>query len=304
MKERQTLVVGGTGLLGAEIVRLLREAGKPVKVMVRTTSDPEKIAQLELRGAEVVRGDLKDRESLVNACQGIDTVVSTATATMSRQPGDSVASVDHQGQLDLIDAADQCGVKQFVFISFAPIQVDCALQRAKRVVEARLLQGKMAFTVLQPIDFMEVWLSPALGFDPIKGPASVLGNGLQPVNWISLLDVARFAVSATENRALQGKVLPLGGPDALSPLQVLKIFEELGAPKVKVEFISEKDLEEQLEKAADAVQEAFAAIMLSTARGYAANPRDAVEVLPGRLRSVREYAAEVIRQSKQNKKGG
>ena len=41
------LVVGGTGLLGSEICRLLAAEGKPVKALVRPTADRNKVAQLE-----------------------------------------------------------------------------------------------------------------------------------------------------------------------------------------------------------------------------------------------------------------
>jgi uncharacterized protein YbjT (DUF2867 family) len=83
------LVVGATGPvgLGGEICRLLREAGKPVRALVRPTSDPERVAYLRNIGVEFVEGDLKDRISLDAACQGIYTVISSATTTVSRQIG-------------------------------------------------------------------------------------------------------------------------------------------------------------------------------------------------------------------------
>jgi uncharacterized protein YbjT (DUF2867 family) len=291
------LVVGATGILGQEIVRMLREAGKPVRAFVRSGPDSSKREALSTRGAELHLGDLKRPDTLEAACREAETVISTASATLSRQDGDGIESVDEQGHLDLVEMAERAGVKRFVFVSFAPLKVDCALQRAKRRVEARLEASSMAYTVLQPVDFMEVWLSAALGFDPANGKARVFGSGEQPVSWVSLFDVARFAVAATENRELERKVLPLGGPDALSPLRVIEIFKELGAPDVAVEFVPEAALEAQLASALDPVQEAFAALMLSTARGYTANPREAVRLVPGRLGTVREYAMKVLKNA-------
>ena len=112
------LVVGATGLLGGEICRLLVAGGKPVRALVRATSDQNKVAQLENPGLEIVRGDLKDRSSLDAACQGVSAVISTASATLSRQEGDSIQTVDLEGQLNLIDAARVANVSQFVLISF------------------------------------------------------------------------------------------------------------------------------------------------------------------------------------------
>ena len=58
------LVVGATGLVGQGICRLLVEQGRPVRALVRCTSDPEKVARLRELGAELAHGDLKDPASL------------------------------------------------------------------------------------------------------------------------------------------------------------------------------------------------------------------------------------------------
>src|SRR2546422_3538818 len=99
------LVVGATGSLGAEICRLLAQRGNPVRALVRGTSNPDRVAHLKSLGAELVRGDLKDRPSLDAPCRGASAVISTASSTMSRQEGDSIDSVDRQGQPAPIDAA-------------------------------------------------------------------------------------------------------------------------------------------------------------------------------------------------------
>src|SRR6186713_1182209 len=96
------LVVGATGLVGSEVCSRLREAGHAVRALVRRTSDPGKRQALEDRDVALVYGDLKDPASLVPACDGIDAVISTASSTFSRQPGDGIDSVDAEGQLSLV----------------------------------------------------------------------------------------------------------------------------------------------------------------------------------------------------------
>jgi NADH dehydrogenase len=292
-----TLVVGATGLLGSEIARVLYGTGARVRVLVRPSADPAKTKALASLGVELVVGDLKDAGSIDSACNGATTIVSTASATFSRQPGDTIQTVDEQGQLRLVDAAERAGVKQFVFVSFAPLAVDFALQRAKRAVERRLHESGLSFTVLQPTAFTEAWLSPPAGFDPAHGAARVLGAGDKPVSWVSFRDVARFSVAAALGGAsgrLARKVVPLGGPDALSHLQVIRIFEELGGPKVAVEHIPEAALETQLAGASDPIQEAFAGLMLGMSRGQHIDPAPALEEVPGRLITVREYAKQML----------
>ena len=99
------LIAGATGTLGAEVCRLLAEQGQAVRALVRSTSAPEKVARLKGVGAEPVVGDLKERASLDAACRGVSAVLSTASSTHSRQEGDSIDSVDLQGQLN-----DRCPV--------------------------------------------------------------------------------------------------------------------------------------------------------------------------------------------------
>ncbi len=77
---------------------------------------------------------------------------------MSRRQGNATDTVDRQGQLDLVDAAEGAGVHHFVLVSFPPIDVEFPPQNAKRAVGERLRRGAMRYTIIQPTFFTE---SPA-----------------------------------------------------------------------------------------------------------------------------------------------
>ncbi len=296
------LVVGATGVLGAEIAQRLAAAGRPLAALVRPTSDAAKLEKLKTTGITLVHGDLKEQPTLDACCQGISTVISTASATFSRQPGDSITTVDHQGQLNLIEAARVAGVRRFIFVSFPPVPEDFALQRAKRAVEQKLKDSGLAYTVLQPTFFTEIWLSPAVGFDFTNTRARIYGSGTNKISWISYLDVAAFAVASVENPAAQNAVIKLGGPDALSPLEVVKIFEEVGGRQFAVEHVPEEALRTQKTHATDALEEAFAGLMLYYANGEVVDIREANRIFPSvvvKLASVRQYAKRVLGVSTQ-----
>src|SRR5207244_8728987 len=193
------LIVGATGLLGSEICRLLAAEGKPVRAFVRPTSDQNKVAELEGLNVEIARGDLKDRSSLDASCRGVSAVISTASSTLSRQEGDSIQTVDLEGQLNLVDAAKAANVSRFVLISFPPVEVEFPLQSAKRRVEEHLKSSGLTYTILQPTFFMEVWLSPALGFDAANAKAQIYESGDNNISWISYKDVAKFDVASWNN---------------------------------------------------------------------------------------------------------
>src|SRR5437870_4902539 len=189
------LVVGATGNVGGAVCELLRSRHKLVRGMVRETSDPERGSRLEQVGAEVVLGELRDPGSLARACEGMATVVSGAT-TIGSVGIDPISDVDRDGQLSLVDAARSAGVGHFVYISYTRhVDTDDPLTQAKRAVEERLRASGMAFTILRPSYFMEMWLGPALGWDLAGRSARVLGGGEQRVNWISAQDVAAAVVA-------------------------------------------------------------------------------------------------------------
>jgi uncharacterized protein YbjT (DUF2867 family) len=284
------LIVGATGMLGGEICRLLAEQGSALRVLVRDSSNAEKVERLRGLGAEVFRGDLKDPVSLEKACRGASAVVSTASSTVSRQQGDSIENVDRQGQLNLIETAEEAGVKHFILISFPNVDIDFPLQAAKRAVEDRLRRGRMTYTILQPTFFTEVWLSPALGFDPARGTARVYGGGHNKISWISFRDVAKFAVAALGNPQAVNAVIKLGGPDALSPLDVVRLAEQVVGKRVIVEHVPEEALRAQYGAATDPLRQSLAGLMLYYARGDAIDMAETLRALPVQhLKSVREY---------------
>jgi uncharacterized protein YbjT (DUF2867 family) len=284
------LIVGATGILGSEICRLLAEKGVPVRALVRSTSNQDIVAQLKALKAEVVIGDLKDRRSLDAACRGATAVISTASSTLSRQEGDSIESVDREGQVNLVDAAEAAGVKHFVLISFPKVDVDFPLQRAKRAVEGRLQRSGMSYTILQPTFFTEVWLSPALGFDPKNGKAQVYGSGSRKISWISFQDVAKFAVAALDPRLAPNATIKLGGPEALSPLEAVRLAEQVVGKPIEVQHVPEEALRAQHGAATDSLQQSFAGLMLYYAGGDVIEMADTLRTFPIQpLKSVRAH---------------
>jgi uncharacterized protein YbjT (DUF2867 family) len=288
------LVIGATGLLGTEVCRQLAQSGRAVCALVRETADAGKRAAIEEMGAQLVRGDLKNPGSLAAACRGIDEIVATASSTLSHQAGDSIETVDRRGYLDLIAAAREAGVKRFVYTSIPlDVRYDSPLSRAKREVERALASSGMTFTVLLANIFMEVWLSPALGFDYPNARARVFGRGDKPIAWVSLHDVAGFAVQALDAEATRNRMVPVGGPENLSPLEAVRTFEEVTGRPFAIEHVPADVLEAQRRSATDPLSETFAALMLELAHGFPMNMADTLALMPRTLTSVRDYAETV-----------
>ena len=289
------LVVGATGTLGGEICSRLAQAGKPVRGLVRASSSPERVDALRKAGVELATGDLRDRASLDAACRGVHTVYSTATAIQSRQEGNTLDRVDREGQANLVDAARAEGVRRFVFISFrGRSDIDYPLQACKRATAERLKESGIPWTIIEASMFMEVWLGPHLGFDAKNAHARIFGKGDKKISWVSYQDVAALAIAAGESPAGENQVLEIGGPEALTPLEVIQIFEQRGGKKFELDYISEQALVDAKAKATNPVEETFAGLQLFYARGFEVDVKPTLARFPMRLTSVREYADQVL----------
>jgi uncharacterized protein YbjT (DUF2867 family) len=292
-----TLVVGATGLLGTEICRRLSAAGKSLRAMVRKTSDPAKKNILKELGAELVEGDLKDRASLDRACRGATAVISTAIAIGSKQEGDTFETVDLRGQISLVDAARAANVQHFVFVSVSGNfgkHGGNPLVDAKRAVEKHLQQSGLSCTIVRPSVFMEIWLSPHLGFDFQNAKATIYGSGQNKISYVSLSDVAQFAVEALSNTSARNAIIELGGREALSPIEVVTIFEEVAGRSFERQLVPEEALQAQKAAATNPVEQTFADLMLGAARGDSIDMSDTLKKFSFRPKSVREYAKTVI----------
>lgn len=289
------LVVGASGLVGSEVCRRLASEGKPVRALVRPTADPGKVDALRAQGVEVAFGDLRDPASLAQACRDATEVVLTASSMpFSYEPGvNDIATTDLAGAIHLVDAARAAGtVRRFVYVSFSGnIDLEFPLRNAKRAVEDHLRLSGIPYTILRPSYFMEVWLSPAVGFDAANATATVYGTGDNPISWISLADVAAFAALAVDSPAARNATLELGGPVALTPHDVVAAFERLAGRPFTVQHVPAEALLAQQQAATDPMQQSFSGLMRCYAQGDTIDMAAALRALPAELTTVETHAA-------------
>ncbi|HEX8710859.1 MAG TPA: NmrA family NAD(P)-binding protein [Terracidiphilus sp.] len=285
------LVVGGTGRVGGAAALTLAKRGFMVTALVRGGRNHPGSTHLLDAGIFVVDGDLRRRETLRSALDGVETIICSATA-MPAAHGYALERVDHQGTLALMEAAEASGVKRFIYVSYSTnIRWDSPLETAKRDGESFLLRSKMEAVILRPSFFMEVWLSPALGFDPAAGSVRIYGPGDAKISYISSSNVADFAANvATGELYRKNMILELGGPEDLSQLEVVSSFEKILGRQMKLDYVPVETLRTQHESH-DPLQKTFAALMLAYAGGDVV--LDAVNTARRhgiRLCTVAEYA--------------
>lgn len=291
------LIVGGSGRVGGEVALALSSRGLKVSALLRKGLAHPRSTELTGAGVNVAEGDLCEAESLRKAVKGVKTVICSATS-MPSGANDGLRRVDHEGTLALIEAAEREGVGKFIYVSYSGnLRFDSPLEIAKRDCEDRLARSKMQTVILRPSMFMEVWLSPMLGFDPAHGSARVYGAGTGMVSYISSSNVAEFAVeTATRATSERHTVLELGGPEALSQLEAVRIFGEAFGKELKTEFVTVDAIRAQ-HKSFDSVARTFGALMLAYVEGdVVVNAVETARQYGVRLRTVFEYACKAAAQ--------
>ena len=218
-------------------------------------------------------------------------MISTASATLSRQPGDSIEAVDRDGQLTLVKAA--ANVPRFVIVSFRRRpELSFPLADAKADVEKAITN--LNFTIIQASYFMEVWLSPALGFDYANATARIYGAGTNQLSWVSFADVAEMCAISVRHPEAERKVIEFGGPEPLSPLEIVTCFERIAGRRFTVEHVPESALRSQFEAASDSMEKTFAALMLGAACGDIIKMSPVAQGFDLKLKTVAEYARGVL----------
>lgn len=230
------LVVGATGALGSSVASELLARGHAVRILVRPGSDAKQLIEL---GAEPVEGDLKEPDSLARACAGVGTVVTTANSAGRGEP-DTVETVDRAGNRSLIQAAAAGAVEHFVFVSAVGASLDNPVPffRAKAETELALRESGMAWTVLQPNLFMDVWVRMIVAVPIAEGrPVTLVSPASHRHSFVALRDVAAFTVAAATNAATRGRTLAFGGPTAHSWREVVGVAEGVVGRPLPVELV-------------------------------------------------------------------
>jgi uncharacterized protein YbjT (DUF2867 family) len=211
------LVAGGTGRLGTLVVAQLAQRGARVRVLTR---DPARAAHLRSAGPEVARGDVRDPSSIGRAMGGVTTVVSAVHGFAG--PGRVTPdSVDRDGNAHLVAAAAAARA-DVVLVSILGAAADSPMElfRAKYAAEQNLRASGAPWTIVRASAFAELWAE-------IMTRPVVFGRGNNPVNFVSVSDVAAAVVRAAAGTELRGQVIEVAGPGNLTFNQLAALLQEL-----------------------------------------------------------------------------
>jgi uncharacterized protein YbjT (DUF2867 family) len=218
------LVTGVTGRQGGAVFRSLRRKGFAIRAMTR---EPEKREARDLtgEGVEVVRGDMDDPGSLVNALEG-------AYGAYSMQYARRGAETEVRQGIHLADAAKQARISHFIYSSVGAADQNTGIPHfeSKAKIERHIREIGLSFTIVRPVFFMENWLA-------MRGQIELrtLALPLNPdtkLQMIAVDDIGECVGAAFEQPdKYRGRTIELAG-DELSMMELAQAFSRIAGKDV------------------------------------------------------------------------
>ncbi|MFI1732310.1 SDR family oxidoreductase [Streptomyces acidicola] len=183
-------VVGGTGLIGSQVVKNLKAAGHQAVPHSLST------------GLDIITG-----QGLEEAVAGADVVVN-----LSNSPTFDEASIDffRTSMNNLLAAAERAGVGHFVVLSIVGVDQVPQLDyyRAKALQEEILTAGPIPYSIVRATQFME--FMDAVMSETAEGSTVRLPH--TPIQPIAAAEVAATVAEVAAGPPLNG-ILNIAGPD-------------------------------------------------------------------------------------------
>jgi len=228
------LVIGGTGKVGAEVVKDLQKRKADIRLLVRKEGTPTP------QGVEVVIGDLLDPVSVEKAMHGVDKLYLL-----------NAVSPDELTQgLIPYNLAKKLKLKHIVYHSVFRVQhfKDVPHFASKLAIESVLREFEVPFTIIRPNYFIQndATLKDALIEAEIY-PAPLGNVGISVVDIRDIAEATAIVLTSEEHN---GKTYNLNGPEAVSGPKAASIWSRLLGKKIRYAGHDMDAFEEQMRKSA------------------------------------------------------
>nr|YP_011006240.1 hypothetical protein V2485_pgp013 [Dictyotopsis propagulifera]WAM63244.1 hypothetical protein [Dictyotopsis propagulifera] len=228
------LIIGGTGLLGRQIVRKALENGFEVRCIVRNKNAANFLKEW---GAELVYGDLTLPETLPLSFQGITAVIDAST----RNATDSIEliKVDWYGKLILLELSNSINVQRFIFLSILNCEhyPDIPLMRMKYGIEKLLKDSTIPFTIFKYAGFFQTLINeyavPILDQKPIRIMLDV-----KRICYVDTQDAAFLCIKSLSLKKTVNKIFCTGSAQSWNPNEIIKLCEKLSGQKANIKIVS------------------------------------------------------------------
>ena len=222
--QRKILVTGATGQQGGSLARLLLRKKHKVYALTRNTQSSA-AQDLRNRGANIVKGDLDDSDSLQRAVKDVESVFLMGTPFEDGTEGEI-----RRGKL-MADIAKENGIEHLVYSSVANADKNTGIPHfeSKYKVEQHIKNLGIPHTIIGPTFFMENLLGPGLEQGQLALPLS----SSSVLQQSALQNIAEFSALVFERRKpFLGKRIDIAS-DEVTGEQAARILSNVLGYKIR-----------------------------------------------------------------------
>ena len=208
------LMIGATGIYAHLVVPALNQRNIQVRALLRNEDQTDTVRRIGVE--EVVIGDLDDLQSLKAAAEGVDGVfhINPAFAPDEAKMG-----------VNMVHAAQDAGVRKFVFSSVYHPSLPLVNHSDKQPVEAALYESELEYTVLQPAMFMQNFAGSWSSIQK-QGKITMPYSKEAKLTYVDYRDVAEVVAIAFAEDTLSYGTFELSAPGMVDRAEIAAIMSE------------------------------------------------------------------------------
>ena len=232
---QRTLVIGATGKVGVELVRLLLEKGEAVRAATRSPSAAS--AKLP-RLAEAAEFDFDRPDTFAPALKGI------AKVFLMARPGDNHAD---RVAIPFVDATRKEGVRLIVTLTAMGVDQDDSF--TLRVLEKYVEASGIPYVHVRPNWFMQNFNSGPMLSDIRATGGLHLPASDAKLSFIDVRDIAAVGLAALTDPRHAGSAYTLTGGEALDHYDVARMLSREAGKTITYVPLSEEEARDGLKRA-------------------------------------------------------
>jgi len=216
------LVCGGSGFVGSHLVRQLCQDGFAVRCLVR---NPVRAESLFQPGVQLVQGDITQPASLTPALEGVTAVINLV-GIIQEAGGATFQKIHVGGTQNLVSAAQQAGVRRFVYISALGTRENAASRyhQSKYAAEQLVILSGLSYTIFRPsVMYGAGGEFIRLLFDLVRGPViPVIGRGENLMQPLYVGDLARCLSLSLSLDEVDSSIWEIAGKEPMTYFEMLR----------------------------------------------------------------------------------